>query len=176
MSFLVENPLPVLFFGVIVAAVLGAVFVSTQRLELLWAILGVAVFVLVMVGLEWLVVTQREEVEATIDRIAEALEANDWDAVKSHLTPDAATTRDRADEARRLVTVTDTKVRNLQIEVNRHTSPPTATARFDGVIYYEPKDHFTASGWYPARFTVEFRELGDRWLVTDHVEVEQQGL
>lgn len=176
MSFLVESPLPIIFFGVIVEAVLATIFVSTQKAGVLVGMLGVVVLVLAMVGLEWLVVTQGEEVEATIDQIAKAMKADDWKKVDTYLAPDADQTRAQARFAKRHIRVTDTKVRHLEVQINEHTSPPTAMATFDGVIYYEGKDHFTAPGWYPARFEVEFRKAGDRWLVTDHVKIEAQRL
>ena len=172
---LVENPVPIIFIGIVAEAVLGVVLLQTGRGVLLLAMLGVLLLVLGGVALEWLVVTEVERVEASLDGVAAALEANDSNAVVSYISPAASGTRSRAQWALSEYEVTDTTIRNLEISVNRLTSPPTAEARFDGVISLAArKGAMLPYNNYPAQFTVKFRLEGDRWLITGHSEGDRR--
>ncbi|HID78879.1 MAG TPA: hypothetical protein EYP56_23145 [Planctomycetaceae bacterium] len=167
---LLEEPLPIIFVGIVIEAILAGLFVATRRIALLLLMLATLLVVLALLVVEHLVVTEREQVEATVFGIAEALEANDWDRVKSYCTPDARRTRARIDEAQQLVEILDTGIHNLQISISHVTSPPLAEARFQGVVTYRRRDPFVGYGRYSARFRVQFRRTGQRWLVTDHIE------
>ncbi len=172
---LVEDPMPIIFFGIVAEAILAAVLLRTGRGIALVAMIGVALLVLLGLGVERLVVTEREEVEAAIDGIAAALEANDLDRVLSFVDPAAGHTRGRAAWAMERAEVLDTKVRNLSINVNHFTSPPTARAEFNGVIRLRDRRGQFPYDNYAAKFTVEFRREGERWLITDHVEGKPLG-
>ncbi len=77
MTLLFENPLRIIFIGIVIEAVLGIVLLRTGRGALLWAMLGVLALTLAGVVVERLVVTEKERVEMTLDGITSALEAND---------------------------------------------------------------------------------------------------
>ena len=57
----------------------------------------------------------REQIEATLNEIAEALEANDLELVCTFIEPDAEATRTLAAVNMALVTVKSAKVRNLEV-------------------------------------------------------------
>jgi hypothetical protein len=120
------------------------------------------------------VVTPREQVEATLNGVANALDANDWERVRAYCAPDAHATRARVDEAESLVRITDTSIHNLRIELDNRTTPPSAEARFDGVVVYEGKTGRVGYGRYPARFVVTLNLIDGKWLVIDHVEHDVQ--
>ena len=61
------------------------------------------------------------------------------------------------------------------IRINRLTSPPTADARFRGVVHYEPRAEWLHQRYYAANFIAKLRLEGDRWLITDHVEISEIG-
>jgi ketosteroid isomerase-like protein len=176
MTTLLEDPLPIIFFGVIAEAILGAALVSTRRGVLLAAMAGVLVIVLAGLGLERWVVTQRERVETTLDGVVAALESNDVNEVLQYVAPDAVYTRGRAYFAMSLIEITDAKIHSLQITINELTSPPTAEASFNGVVYYRDRTGQIPYEYYSSPFTVEFRKEGDRWLITNHVERDRRGL
>jgi len=170
MTTLLENPMPIIFFGIVVEAVLATVFVSTRRRVILLVMLGVLVLVFAGVGLEWLVVTDVERVEATLDDAADALVAGDLDQVYSYIAESAVQTRSRAAWALAMVDFTEINIHDLEISINKLTSPPTAKARFRVVLHYVPKTELIPYRTYHMGFTVEFEQVGDRWLVTDHIE------
>jgi len=175
MTTLVENPMPVIFIGIVAEAFLATIFMSTRQAWAMWAMLGVLVFVFAGVGLEVIVVTDVERVENALDGVADALEDNDLTRLlEDYVSPDAVNTRRRAINAMGLVEITSAKVSNLTIKINRLTSRPTARAEFHGAIRYEPRDpERIPYKYYGARFVVELRLEGDRWVVTDHIEYHQ---
>lgn len=175
MTTFLENPMPVVFIGIVAEAMLATVFMSTRQAWAMWAMLGVLVFVFAGVGLEVLVVTDAERVEGVLDGVADALEDNDLSRIlEDYVSPDAVNTRRRAIGAMRLVEITSAKVSNLTIKINRLTRRPTALAEFHGAIRYEPRDpERIPYKYYGARFLVELRLEGGRWLITDHIEYHQ---
>ena len=134
MATFLENPYPLLIVGVLVEAFLIALFYSVQKKVLLIPIIVVLVLIIGGVLIEHYVVTEREEVEDTIDRIAGALLANDADAVLSHLSRSAHESRNRAQWALNRIKINDVNVSGLEITINSLTSPPSAQATFHGTI------------------------------------------
>ena len=175
MTTLLENPMPVIFIGIIAEAMLATILVSTRQAWALWAMIGVLVLVFAGVGLERLVVTDVERVETALDGVADALEANDLTRLlEEHVSPDAANTRRRAISAMGQVEITSAKISNLTVTINRLTSRPTARVEFHGAVRYEPRDpERIPYKYYGARFIVELRLEGDRWVITDHIEYHQ---
>ena len=176
MTTLLENPLPIIFFGVIVMAVLAAVAVTYQRGVVLLAMLGVLLLVAGGVVLERLVVTEVERVEASLDGVAAALEANDLNGALQYVSPSADQTRSRAGEVLRWVRFTEVKVNSLEITINDLTSPPTAEAKFTGVFHFQDRTGKLFRESYAMGLTVELRLEGDRWLITNHIEHREVGL
>jgi len=176
MTIFFESPMPAILIGTCLGAVLGFLVLTPRRGWLLGPIVGVLLLTLGGVWLERIVVTEPERVEITLDDLAAALKTNNLAKVQSYIAPSANWTRSRAAWALGMVTVTDTRIHNLKITINKLASPPTAEARFDGVIFFRGKTIDLGHDRYPAEFTVEFEQNGDRWLVTDHIEYEQAHL
>jgi len=171
MTIFLENPMPVIFVGILAEAALATIYVSSRNRSFLLAMAAVLVVVVAGVGLEACVVTDVEQVETALDGTAAALEANDLNEIMDeYVSPRAIQTRNRAAYALSLVEVTSAKVNNLSIEINPLTSPPTATAEFRGVFHFEPKSEFITNRMYTSDFVVELRQEGGRWLITDHIE------
>ncbi|MFH1921598.1 MAG: hypothetical protein ABIP48_17170 [Planctomycetota bacterium] len=173
MTTLLEDPMPVIFLGIIAEAVLAMIFASTRQGLVAWVMLGVLVLVFAGVALELWVVTDVERVEATLDAAVAAVEANDWPRLQQCLSDGAMRTRARAVSVLGQVEFNSAKLSNLRVEVNRLTSPPTAQAEFHGSVRFEPKTEFIPYRYYAAEFIVELRLVNDRWLVTDHVECHE---
>jgi len=168
MTSLLEDPLPILFLGILVEAALGVALVRTGRGVLLGAMAGVLALVLAGVGLEWLVVTEREEVEATLDCGIEALEANDLEAVLACCSPSAEHTRHEARRALDWVEFIDIRITDLDITINRLTSPPTAKAEFIAMVSARDRKQFFGEYARPIGFTLTLRPYDGGWLVEGH--------
>ena len=167
---LVESPIPVLLAGLIAVAILAVLFFNTGRGLFLAIIAGVVVLVLAGLAVERFVVTEREEVETALYGLAGAMEANDKNAAVALLSPSAAETRARAEWAFARFEIKQANISNLEIEINNLTSPPSATAQFDGFIQVHDRKEtipYNAQNFY---FTVHFEKEDDRWLITGHEE------
>ncbi|MGA2796255.1 MAG: hypothetical protein ABSE63_01620 [Thermoguttaceae bacterium] len=173
MSLLFENPLRIIFIGIVIEAVLGIVLLRTGRGALLWAMLGVLALTLAGVVVERLVVTDKERVEMTLDGITSALEANDLTRVLSYIAPGAVGTRSRAAWAMGRIEVQSARIYRLEITFNRLTYPMTARAAFFGHISYRDRQGEIPYNNYGSRFIVDLRKQGDAWVVTGHVEEQE---
>jgi len=177
MTIFLESPWPVILMGIVAEAVLAVVLVTTRRGLLLGAMGGVLVVVLLGVALEILVVTEREQVERTLDGIIASLNANDLNRLlEDYVAPDARTTRARAAWALNRVEIQQAKYHNLRVTINRLTSPPTALAEFYGVVFYRDRKGEIPHEYYSAQFAAEFELRDGRWMVTDHVEYDVYGV
>ncbi len=172
MTWLTEDPTWVIVIGILVEAALGFVVVMQYRRELLWAMGGVALVVALLVGVEAYIVTDREQVEATLDAGVAALEANDQTRVEALLAPSATKTRGRVAWALATVEFTEIHLSDLEILVKPHTEPPTATATFDAFFHFNDRTGMIPYRNYGSRIKMDLEQIGDRWLVTDHWEYE----
>ena len=175
MSPLTEDPTVLIAAGVLIEALLAVALVKSGRTVLIAVMVGVLAVVLAGVVVERLVVTPREEVEATLDDAAREVEHNDVEGVLSHVDPAAGAFRGAIQSWLPRIQVREAAIRDLRIEVNRQTSPPTARAEFIGRVngnFHETGfDHTTVL----RHFTVEFRKQGDRWLMTAYQDREPFG-
>ena len=135
--FLLENIW--IWFGL--AFVVGAagyyVFLNDRKIRTLAITAGATVAVLV-VGflLYYSVDTDYKSINRTLTGLAHALERDDLDGILDrYVLPDAKKTRSLARNGMGIVRVTSARFRDLKVEVNRLTSPPTAQVSFTATIF-----------------------------------------
>ncbi|MCS7238035.1 MAG: hypothetical protein NZ899_07175 [Thermoguttaceae bacterium] len=170
MVLLVEDPLPILFVGVLAEALLGLALLHTGRMYIVPGMIAVAILTGGAIIAEALIVTDREAIEAQLERGAAAFVQRDWATIDALIAPDAQTTRSRASFVLEHLKFHWIKIRQLEITVNRLTSPPTAEAKFRVAFRFEE-----TTGQYPYRYDevgllVELMLTNQGWLVTDHIE------
>ncbi len=173
MNILFENPLRIIFIGIVVEAVLGIALFRTGRGAILWAMIGTLALTVLGVIIERVVVTENERIEMTLDGITSALEANDLNRVLSYISPGAVKTRNRAAWAMGRIEVQSARFYRLNITINRLTSPMTAKAAFFGHVSYRDRQGEIPYSNYGSRFIVELRKEGKTWVVTGHVEEQE---
>ena len=177
MTIFLESPWPAILMGIVAEAILAAVLVTTRRAVVLWAMGAVLTVALMGVALELLVVTEREQVEASLDGIVAALKANDLDRLlRDYIAPDAYRTRGRASWALGRVEIQHAHYHDLSITINDLTTPPTADVEFFGVVHYRDRLGEIPREYYSAHFVAEFELRDGRWMVTDHVEYDGYGI
>ena len=173
MNELFENPMPILLMGGLTAAILIGVMFTTGRGVFLFAGLGVLCLTGVGVLVEWAVVTETEEVEIALYAARSDLEANDLDALLAHLAPDADDVQSLARSTLRSFEIDRAVVgSDLEIVVNKLTSPPSARATFLGKVSAKSR-RGESLGNYLARVEVKLVRAGDAWLIA---EVSQRPL
>ena len=165
---LLESPWPILLIGIASEAVLAVMLLRTGRGYLLWAMIGMAVVVLVGLVVERLVVTEQEAIENTLDAAVDAAAANDLDRLLDCISPTAEHTRADARWMLDRVEVHSAYIHKLKIRINHLTSPPTAKVRFQAIGQgTDRKGEFPYQS-YSRAVTVELRLEDGRWLVTGY--------
>jgi len=176
MTLLVENPYVILIGGLVLIAVFVLLLVQTGQGGYLFAALGSAGFCVLLLGIEWFVVTEREEVEQTLDGLAAALETNDIPQVLQFLAPDAPRIRHDAEQRLPAVQIQDANVgSDLTIIINELTSPPTARATFTGRIHIKDRTGTFPYENFVRRFGVQLQKQNGRWLLYDYEENAPKG-
>jgi len=168
MTFLLESPWPVLFVGIAVEAGLAIALLRTGQGKLLWWMLAAGVLTLAGFGIERLVVTEREAITNTLDTAAEAVEDNDLERLLSCISPSAHGPRDASRWVLDRFDVEKAIIRNLEIDINRLTSPSTANAHFQAIGNGRDRKGEIPYRTYGERVIVKLRLEGDRWLVTGY--------
>ncbi len=87
MNAFLESAWPALGLGLLALALLGVAWHNTRHRRLPHAMLGVVVAMLLLLLVQWLVVTDREAVANSLEEMAQALESNDLNRVMAHLAP-----------------------------------------------------------------------------------------
>ena len=165
---LLENPIPIILFGIFAEAVLGLILLHTGRGVLLWVMIGVAVLVAAGVGLERMVVTERERIEAVLEAAAVAVAANDKQAVLQCVDPGNRKTRRLIDRAFGNAEFTKAKITRLDITIKELASPPRATAKITVRVSFDLRSGTNPYETYRASFSIELCRTGDKWLIEDH--------
>ncbi len=168
MAFLLESPWPVLFTGIAIEAGLAIALLRTGQGKLLWWMLLVGVLTLAGFGVERLVVTDREAVTNTLDTAASAVEDNDLERLLGCISSSAQRPRNQSRWVLDRFDVDKAWIRNLEIDFNYFTSPPTAHAHFQAVGTGRDRKGQVPYNTYGQRVVVHLRQKGDRWLVTGY--------
>lgn len=175
MNWLLESPWPAVTLGVVAQAVLVIGLIRTRQAKWVFGMIAAAVVTGALVLVERLVVTETEAVQDALDGTARALETNDTQAVLDYFT----TNSPRLAEVRSAlshVTVREARVGgDLEVRLNRLTSPPSATTFFTGRI--SAKD---ARGAIPyeqmiRKFKVTLHREQGRWRIFDYDDVDPRG-
>lgn len=168
MSWLVENPMPVIYVTVVVQLILVGILVLTGRGVLLFAMLGVGAVAGLLLLVEYVVVTDVEQIQDTLAATAAAIATNDANAVKEFVAAEDTRTRNAIDNLYDDFYIERVSIKsNLKIEVTP-AEPPTALATFNAVAVGGEQRSGTRGVTVPRFLKVSLRKDGDRWLITDH--------
>ncbi|MBX7167938.1 MAG: hypothetical protein K1X74_16510 [Pirellulales bacterium] len=176
MAWLFEDPTTVLVAGALIEVLLAVVFFRTGRGAILLAMGAVAALVAVLLLVERLVVTPREQVEAALATLKARLEANDVEGVVDCLAPEAQALAGEARSRMPQVDIRHVGIAQLEIGVSEQRGQPAAaSARF--LCRVEGQDRAGQSPYdnFVRRFTVAFRHDGGRWLVTGYEDEDAFG-
>lgn len=165
-----ESPWPILIIGIVLEAVLAVALVKSGRGVLLLPMGIVALVVVAGVIIERIVVTEKERVEQTLDEAAAAIEADNLDRLLACISPspDAEKPRQDARHNHDLFRVTQVSIRNLHVEINKFTSPPTAEAQFSALVTGSLKSGEFGEVTRWAGLKVSLRQESGRWLIFDY--------
>ena len=174
MTWLFERPFPIIVIGGICLALLTAALVQTGKRWLMVALAMVALLTGGLVFLERAIVTDREQVEAVLFDIADALEKNDVDTVVSHISSNCQELQNEAGAVMGSVTISAVRIKNnLKIVVEEDRDPPLAVAEFNVVIEGSDRAGFAGQLAYRRFFQVTFRlEEDGQWRIVGYEDLD----
>ena len=168
---LFENPLPVLFLGVLATAVLAGILYMTGRISVLIALIGSVLLCGVLLLVERLVVTEAEQVDLILESIARAIQRNDLNDALQYISTSAPEVRESAKQRLpRMIISSATITSRIDVKVSRGKSRLTAVARFTARIVGNDKQGYVQDGHYVRFFIVRLRKEKGMWRVTDYEE------
>ncbi|HMP80738.1 MAG TPA: hypothetical protein PKD54_14885 [Pirellulaceae bacterium] len=150
--------------------VLGALWFMTKRRWLLYLAVMCAASLVVLVVVERMITTDREQLRRDVRGMAEAVRRNDAEALKAFISDKRPDIRRRADQELQRMTIRDCRVvAEYTMLFDRQSNPPQAKFDFavhaaaDATLGYG----FDGSGTVGVILTFEQESTG-RWLVTDY--------
>jgi hypothetical protein len=165
-----ESPWPILIVGLVLELLLVIALFQTRNGKLLWAIGGVAVLVLAGLLVERYTVTDTKRVRQTLESVAAALKANSEEAGYACTVPgpDGDAARGKIHWALGIAEFHEFSIRNLEVNFNYHTSPPTAVASFTVIVRGKGRGGEVADIGEitrPVALKIELRKSSGRWLI-----------
>jgi hypothetical protein len=87
LSWINDNPLPLFILGLLIQVVLGVILWQSGRGWVMYLMIALAICSLGLLVLEQILVSPSEEIAATLDEIATALETNKVEKVLAFIAP-----------------------------------------------------------------------------------------
>ena len=169
MTWLVEQPLMILFAGIVIEAILLVMLLQSGRRAVLYAILAVALVVGGLLFLERQVVTDTEAIRATIHEIARDLQSNNLSAVLRHVSSTSPELREDATQRLKLVVLERVKITTIrQITVHPRANPPLAEAEFSVLVIGGDRLKQVTDQRVPLSFLVELCKEAGHWRVSGY--------
>jgi K+ transporter len=168
-----ENPLRILVVFVFIEAALAALLWMHGQKWTLWAMAAAVGLCGTWLAAERVVVTEREKVAAVVYEAAAALERNSLPDLLNTIAANATNVRHDAQAILPQVSINRVSVKNnLAIDVYESRRPPFAKARFNVVIYAEPKAYAGPPGDagrpYPRFCELTFSRENGNWRISDY--------
>lgn len=170
MTWMMESPLPAVVIGGLTAAILGSGWLRTGKQWLLYLMIVAILLTVGAVFLERAVITDREQVKATLYKIAELVERNEIDAAFDYAYSGSQEVRREAAGELPMYKFQEVSIRrNLEIEVFPDHIPPKAVAEFNVLVVFGTRDHFVGESHVLRFVEVEFlQEETGEWGVSDY--------
>jgi hypothetical protein len=169
MTTLLENPLPIIVVGGLVALVAGMVFFSRRSGGSLAALVGTVLATLALLLVERLVATDREQIESAIANLLAAIEANDLKATLAVIDPAAAKVRDHVQTMEPLIKVEKARsIGRIEVTVDDGAQPPTADATIQAFLQGVHEQSAMQVGYFNQRVDLHWIKRGDQWLLDDY--------
>lgn len=175
MTWLFENPVPIIIMGGLTLAIIAGGWFQTQRKELVIAFLAALVVFGGLLVLERSVVTDGEQVEALIAQIAREAEANDAEALATHFHSSAAKYRDQLTTEMAVFQVQRISIKsNLKVAVDPQVRPKRAVATFNVTATISEKTGTIKEMVIPRFVTATFEMEDGQWRCIDYKHDEMQ--
>lgn len=170
MTWLFENPIPLMVMGGVIGIILLGLVYQTGQPRWLYIFGGFVLFWGGLLVLEKLIVTPREKLLLTIEDGAAAVRANDWNRVLTFVAPSAQKTAQKLQSNARQYMIKELSIIRRDLHFD-HDSRPTACDATLLLQIDEGKSHYRGLAKVTLHF-VWFEKEG-RWLV-DNYEINDR--
>ena len=171
---LMEQPLTIIFGGLLIVAALAGGLIQTGKKGFLYGTIVAVVLAVSLLVLERTTITPREAVKATLHVIANDLERNDVEAVVRHISKGRVELQEEARERLEQVEVVEVKIKkNLKVDVVSQRGMEIAEAKFNCTLRLKPRES-RLQGFLdqkrpiPQFFKVRFKQEDGSWRVRDY--------
>ena len=175
MNWLFDRPVYVALMGVVLCVPIAIAWVMTGRKEVLYALAAAFVIFVGLLIMERMVVTDREQIEATVLQIARDVQANNHQAVLSHIYSGSPQLKQKAQSEIANYVFTECRVTKApEVEVNINDHPRSAKVSFLAAAagdfkYGGASASFSKEAPIRRRIIFKMRKEADgRWTVEDY--------
>ena len=167
METILENPVPIYAVGAVLATLCGLAFLARRNVPSLLALGCVVMFTLLLAVTEYLVVTEREQIEDAVAQLIVALEANDLPGVLALIHPASGQARSDAETLMPLARISDAGATSLRVEVDKKSQPMVAVGEFRGRV---DGTHVRSGArlFYFDRVLANWKKKDGRWLLSGY--------
>ena len=168
---ILETPWYAMGLGVIFLVAFCTAWIQTSTGKLLWGCLGSCIVFGGLVALEALVMTEREQIVATVVSIARAVEKQDFEKAVSFIHPSQQATRSQALSELKRYKITRINIKNnLVLKLHTNRTPIEASVGFNvfvrGGIAIAGFDEQQGPRYIHAEFV--FIDEENRWYLTSY--------
>ena len=172
MTWITDNPIPLLILGLIAQVILGVILWTTGRGWAMVAMIVLAVTNVALLVAEYVMISPTEEVTARLHEMANTLATNESDQVLECIVPEAAQLRNEIAMQLRRVKINEAVVTSqpiIEFATDANSQRPTATAQFFGRVKAKFLRDSSPYEQMAARYTIFLRQEPDgKWLVTGY--------
>lgn len=164
MTWLFENPIPLLVIGGVIAVILLILVYQTGQPRWLYVFGGFVVVFGALLVAEKLIVTPREKLLLTIDDGAATVRANDWNRALTFVAPNAQKTAQKLQAQARQYKIKELSIIRRDLHFDNDSNPTTCDAT---ILMQIEEAKFPRS---LAKITLRFVwfEKEGRWLVENY--------
>ncbi|MHC2066970.1 hypothetical protein ACYFX5_05835 [Bremerella sp. T1] len=172
-----EQSLPIIIIAVIGGAILAGTMLQTGKQLFLYLLMGWIALCGLMLALEYVIVTDGERIEGVIYEIAEALEANDAEGVKEHISDDAPQLKAEAQRQMGYVQIESVKLkRNLEVSIMPGSTPIIGVAKLNVKMTGHIRDNDAFNGDFATFMVLTFQQDPDgQWRVISYQFFDPRG-
>jgi hypothetical protein len=171
MTWIVEDAWTILAFGAAVQAILAVILVQSGRRALLFVMAAVLLVTVALLFIEWLVVTDGEQIESVLNDAAAALESDDLAELVLHIatSPEGMALRRELESRLDRIQVTVARIASKpQITINEYVTPRSATATFMGRLAGNDRTSSAEVVQHVGRYSISLVQHGNEWRVSGY--------
>jgi hypothetical protein len=165
MTTFLENPLPIGVLGGLLALMALIVFLSRRNLASLIALVGVVALTALLLIAEFVIMTDREQVEAALADVLDSIEANDVSAVVGAVDPAATRIRRDVESLMPLVKWSLANAASIEVTVDEGAEPPSASSRFRAYLNGVHERSGNGVPYMNQQVDVDWVKRDGRWLI-----------